>query len=453
LEKNEIWLNAHAFIWAFVCYFCMYAYRKPFTASKYEGYTLWSVDFKIMLVTAQVLGYTVSKFIGIKVISELNMRHRSIWIIVFIFSAEVTLILFGAIPPPYNIIPMFFNGLPLGMIWGLVFSYLEGRRTSEILGCGMCISFIISSGLVKSCGQAMLNHGLNQFWMPATVGAIFFPPLLLSVYLLECTPEPNAADIAARTERVAMTNQDRWRFFTTFAPGLILMTLFYTCLAAYRDFRDNFAAELWAGFGYADEPSVFAISEIIVAVITVIPIGLFMLIKVHLRTLIAYHILIAFAMILAGVFTLIINSGKLQALPYMIVTGVGLYLSYVPFNSIIFDLIIATFQYKANCGFMMYLCDSIGYLASVAVLFVKNFASKQESWIQFYYIFSYVVAIAGLGLILGSLAYWAKRYHAWTIVEAANDETEKKCEEEDQLEEKRKEMMEMREASQTAADV
>ncbi|MFM8930826.1 MAG: DUF5690 family protein, partial [Gemmataceae bacterium] len=61
---------------AFGAYFCMYGFRKPYTAASFRGDTLWGLDWKSMLVIAQVLGYTLSKFLGIKVISELPARHR-----------------------------------------------------------------------------------------------------------------------------------------------------------------------------------------------------------------------------------------------------------------------------------------------------------------------------------------------------------------------------------------
>ena len=49
----------------------MYAFRKPFTAGSYvEPSSFGGVGYKSILVTAQVLGYTLSKFIGIKVVAE-----------------------------------------------------------------------------------------------------------------------------------------------------------------------------------------------------------------------------------------------------------------------------------------------------------------------------------------------------------------------------------------------
>ena len=413
-KKSYLGLNIFAFISAFVCYFSMYAFRKPFTSATYEGYTLWHVDYKIMCITFQSIGYTISKFLGIKIISELNPKRRGLWIILFISIAEISLIIFGAVPPPYNSLLMLINGLPLGMIWGLVFSYLEGRQTSEVLGSGMAISFIVSSGAVKSVGQAMLSYGVNQFWMPATAGAIFFIPLLLSVFFLESIPEPNEQDIASRTERVKMTHEERVDFCKIFAPGMILMTLFYMILNAYRDFRDNFAPELWGAFGYDDTPSIFTTSEIIVAVIVVIPIGCFMLIKDNIKTLIAYYVLIAAGMVLVGVCTIFCDSNDLKGLYFMIITGVGLYVGYVPFNSIIFDLFLATFRYKANSGFLMYICDSFGYLTSIAVLFIKNFASANLSWLDFFIYVSYAMSVAGLVIILADLAYNLIKYKRWT---------------------------------------
>jgi MFS family permease len=406
----------------------MYGFRKPFTASSYKGLKLWGVQFKIMLVTAQAIGYTISKFAGIKIISELNQNRRGFWIIVFIAIAELTLILFGATPHPYNVIWMFLNGLPLGMIWGLVFSFLEGRRTSEILGCGMAVSFIVSSGIVKSIGKSLLNKGISQWWMPATVGAIFFIPLVLSTLVLESVPAPNEDDVASRTERVQMTGKDRTRFFFTFWPGLILWVLFMVVLTAYRDFRDNFAPELWEQWGYSETPSIYSVSEIIVACVIIVPIGLFMFIPSHIWTLISYHILIAVGLIVTLICTIICDSGKMSGVIWMIITGVGLYLGYIPFNSIMFDCFLSAFKYRANTGFLMYICDACGYLSSIAILFVKNFAAPSLSWANFFMKLSYYMCIINTVIISVSLAYYIIKYKLYAtngkIYENGKSDTE-----------------------------
>ena len=413
-QKSYLGLNIFAFIAAFCCYFSMYGFRKGFTAAYYSGIKLFDVDFKILALTFQQVGYTLSKFVGIKFISELNPARRGFWIIAFITISEIGLILFGLIPSPYNCFCMFLNGLPLGFIWGLVFSYLEGRRTTEILGSGMCVSFIVSSGAVKSVGSGILKSGIvNEFWMPATVGAIFFPVTLLTVFLLECIPPPSQEDIESRTARVAMTGADRKRFIKEFFPGLFAMIIFYMFLTAYRDFRDNFAPELWSAFGYESEPSIFTISEIVVAVVVIIPIGLFMLIKEKIKIFVSYHILILCGQALVLVCSIFVQKGSMSGLIFMVTTGVGLYVGYVPFNSIIFDLFIATFKYPANSGFLQYLADSFGYLAAIIVLFIKNFASPNLSWLNFFCYISYAMSGIGLLTILISLFYYLYKFKVW----------------------------------------
>ena len=57
---------------------------------------------------------------------------------------EVALLLFALVPAPYNFGCLFLNGLPLGMVFGLVLSFLEGRRLTEALAAGLCASFIVA---------------------------------------------------------------------------------------------------------------------------------------------------------------------------------------------------------------------------------------------------------------------------------------------------------------------
>ena len=90
--------------------------------------------------------------------------------------------------------------------WGLVFSYLEVLRTSELLGAGLRATFIVASGMVRSVGKSLIVYfDVPEFWMPVTTGLIFTPLLFVSVYALSLLPEPDAADEAARQKRQPMT--------------------------------------------------------------------------------------------------------------------------------------------------------------------------------------------------------------------------------------------------------
>ena len=116
-------------------------------------------------------------------------RGRTILALIAI--AHFALLLFALIPPPWNFVFLFMNGLPLGMVFGLLLSFLEGRQVTETLAAGLCASFIVSSGVVKSVGSwLMLEHGVTEYWMPFLTGLIFIPPLIAAVWMLRQIPPP-----------------------------------------------------------------------------------------------------------------------------------------------------------------------------------------------------------------------------------------------------------------------
>ncbi|MCA9621087.1 MAG: hypothetical protein KC731_18825, partial [Myxococcales bacterium] len=236
---------AWAIVASFSTYFCMYAFRKPFAVGTFTGTIdvvgLGAVDAKIVYVIAQILGYAASKFLGIKVVSEMPPGRRARAIVVAIAVAELALIAFGVAPPSLRAVCLFFNGLPLGMVWGLVFGFLEGRRSSDALGAALCVSFIVASGFVKTVGKLVMTSGVSEAWMPAVTGAIFFVPMMGFIWMLAQLPPPSREDEAARQKRVPMDRAARHAFFRALAPGLVALILAYVLLTAYRDFRDNFA--------------------------------------------------------------------------------------------------------------------------------------------------------------------------------------------------------------------
>ncbi len=400
----------YAIIAAFGTYFCMYAYRKPFTVATYEGMSFVGVDYKIWLIIVQVVGYMLSKFIGIKIISEMGRRGRLIWLLGLIGIAEVALLLFALIPPPYNIICLFFNGLPLGMIWGIVFSYLEGRTFSEVLGAGLSASFIVSSGAVKSVGKTLMGTWeVSAFWMPFLTGVIFTAPLLLFAWLLNQLPAPTAEDERERTARQPMNAAERLAFFKQLAPGLTVLIFFYILLTAYRDFRDNFAAEIWDALGYGDVPAVFTLAELPIALSVLIMLGATMFIRNNRFAFMLYHGILLVSVALVGVSTWLFQAGIMPGGLWMVCVGLGLYLCYVPFNCILFDRMIAAFRIVANSGFLIYLADSFGYLGSVGVLLYKNFGQANLSWLQFFVQASYALTAIGVLTMLVSWMYFCRK--------------------------------------------
>lgn len=390
---------------AFLTYSCMYAFRKPFAVGVFEGMSFWGVDYKIWLITSQVVGYTLSKFLGIKYIAELNATSRARYILILVGIAEVALLLFWLVPRPYNVIFMFFNGLPLGMIWGVVFSYLEGRRLTELLGAGLSASFIIASGVVKSVGKwLMVDLHVSEFAMPFLTGLLFAFPLVISVFLLDCIPPPTTEDERLRTKRLPMNRMERKTFLHKFYLGIILLVTTYTFLTIFRELRDNFSVEIWKSLGYGNDPGIFTVAEIPVALFTLISLALITFVRPNYKAfnLILFIIFAGFLLIIAA--TMLFTFHLIGGAAWMIVVGIGLYLGYVPFNAFLYERLISSFKYVSNIGFVIYVSDAFGYLGSLGVVFYKNFFSAQIRWIDF---FSQAgLGLSVLGLVLTTLSYF-----------------------------------------------
>ena len=399
----------------FCAYFSMYAFRKPFTAATFDVVPGWhfALDYKIALVIAQAAGYALSKLIGVKVISEIAPARRSVAILGLIGAAWLALVAFALVPAPWNIAALFLNGLPLGMIWGLVFGYMEGRRVSEVLGAILCASFILSSGVVKSVGAWLLIAGhVSPFWMPAATGAAFLPLLLVSVWVLGALPPPDAEDEAERVKRAPMNGAERGAFLRTYALGIVLLVLAYILLTALRDFRDNFAAEIWTALGYGKEAGIFTASELPVAAISLVALGAVMAVRDNLRALMVIHGIVFAGFVLLGVSTLAFGAHLLSPLAWMILAGAGLYMAYTPFNAMLFDRLIAFSGRVATAGFLIYVADASGYLGSVALLLWRNFGGFKLDWLQFFTLSAYVTSVAGAVLTALAAIYFATRQRA-----------------------------------------
>ncbi len=414
-RANPILFTTVAGVAGFCAYFSMYAFRKPFTAATFEAVPGWTfvLDYKIALVLAQVAGYALSKLIGIKVVSELSPARRGGAILLLIGLAWLALVAFAVIPAPWNVAALFFNGLPLGMIWGLVFGYMEGRRVSEALGAILCASFILSSGVVKSVGAWLVTSAhVDRFWMPAAAGAVFFPLLLISVWILGQLPPPNAADEAQRIKRAPMSAAERGAFLAVYWPGVTLLTASYILLTAFRDFRDNFAAEVWTALGYGKESAIFTQSELPVAAIALVALAAVMAVKDNLKALMVIHGIVVAGFLLLGGCTWAFEAHLISPLAFMIAAGAGLYLAYTPFNAMLFDRLVAFSGRVATAGFLIYVADASGYLGSAALLVWRNFGAVKMDWLRFFILSAYATSAVGAVLSAAAALYFWRQGRA-----------------------------------------
>lgn len=401
---------------ALITYMSMYAFRKPLSAATFEGLTYWGMDYKIIALISQVIGYTCSKFLGIRIVSSMKPGQRIRYILGLVGAAWIALFFFAWTPQPYNVLLLVINGLPLGMIFGIVISFLEGRRNTELLGAGLCISFITASGIVKSVGQFLIVHlGVSDFWMPFLTGLVFVPLLLLGVWLLGKIPPPTEEDKALRSERTPMTKVERRKFIHDFSVGVVLAVLTYATLTVYRDLRDNFTVELWAQMGYEGNSGILAYTEICIALLVLFFIAN-MIRVINNRK--AFYGNIGFFIgsgLLLFFSTWAFSEGRLSPVWWMILSGFGLYLCYACFHTMFFERWIALFRYSSNIGFLICVSDSFGYLGSVGVLVYKNFFNYDVDWLAFIKVAAYISGSLITLLSIGMFFYFSHKEKVTSI--------------------------------------
>jgi hypothetical protein len=297
LQKNPAYTSLLAAVVCFAAYTCIFAFRKAFNVAPYGGYTVLGLDYKVVLIITQVFGYMLSKFYGIKFISELKRFGRGKLILILVGISWVAWLFFALIPPPYNFGVLVLNGFPLGMLWGVLFSYVEGRRATDFIGAALAVSFIFGSGLSKTVALAVMhNWNVTEYWMPFVTGLLYAIPLLLFVFLLEKLPPPDAADVAHRTERKPMSAADRKAFVKIFLPGIILLVAVYIFVTVLREIRDSFMADMWRASREEFSAGVFAKTETFISIIILVMVASMVALKNNLKAF-----LIAQWMMLAGV--------------------------------------------------------------------------------------------------------------------------------------------------------
>lgn len=404
-SRKQLLSALFAAIVAFLTYASVYAYRKPFTVATFEGISFWDVSYQTILIICQGIGYMFSKFYGIKFIAELKRLQRWKIILVLVGISWLALLGFALVPPPYGMPFLLINGFMLGFLWGIIFSYVEGRRTTDFIGSAMAVSFIFAGGFTRSVAVMLRDEwAVPQQWLGFVTGLVFLLPLLFFIYLLEKIPAPDAEDIAERTVRLPMDKNARKNFLKQFGFGLLLVTITYVFLTVMRDVRDNFMSNMWNELGYGSKPAIFTKTETITSLIVLGMMSLLVIIRKNILAFRLVHLVIISGFAIAGIASILFLNGQMSGAMWMQLTGLGLYMGYIPFNCIFFERMIATFRIAGNVGFLIYIADAYGYLGSMVVVLSKEIGRVQLNWVNFYS--NGVLLFAVFGIIGTSFSYF-----------------------------------------------
>lgn len=386
---------------ALLSYSLVYALRKPYTAASFEGWDFWGIDYKVAVTTIQILGYLVAKFFGIKLISELKREKRFRFFVSSAVLAEFALLLFGLLEAPYNALTMFLNGLSLGCMWGIIFSFIEGRKITDMLASLLGVSMVFSSGLAKSFGLYVINDlGIAPFWMPALIGIVALPLLIFMGYMLKCLPHPTDEDIQLRNERVVLDHKGRMALFRKYAPILSLLFIGNFLLLVLRDIKEDFLVNILDMKGQSSW--LFAQVDTVVTLIILGIFGLFIFFRSNIKALMCLMMLVVTGCLTMTYVSANYETLNLSPVAWLFVQSLSLYIAYLTFQTIFFDRFIACFKIKGNVGFFIAIIDFIGYVGTVSLLSIKEMFKVDLEWFALFNKMAMTVGV--LGTVIFTLA-------------------------------------------------
>jgi len=252
---------------------------------------------------------------------------------------------------------------------------------------------------------------VSESWMPAVTGFYFLPIFLLCVWLLNQIPRPDHLDVQERVERKPMGRAERLAFVRQFTLGIVLLCTAYFFLTAYRDFRDNYQVELFdeLGYSYAQNKTIISRAETIVMFGVLGALALLNVIRQNRFGLIASFSVMSGGLLLMGLSTLLLEAHMISGFWWMTLIGLGSYLAYVPYGSLLFDRLLASTRVVGTAVFAIYLADAIGYTGSVGIQLFKDVAQSDVSRLSFFKNFTYLMSVVGAVCLIWSCLYFLRK--------------------------------------------
>ena len=209
-----------------------------------------------------------------------------------------------------------------------------------------------------------------------------------------------------------MNSSQRWAFFCTFLPAMLMLLLVYFFLSAYRDFRDNYTPEIFMAMneGYETSPKLFLQADWPVAFGVMLALGCLNLFRDHRFGLIAVFGVMLIGIIMMGTATLLHDFKVISGLWWMILIGTGAYLAYVPYGAVLFERVMASTKVAGTAVFAIYLHDAVGYTGSISVQLYKDLGQSELNYFEFLRNFTWLLCGLGLVCFVASCIYFTAKH-------------------------------------------
>jgi hypothetical protein len=179
---------------------------------------------------------------------------------------------------------------------------------------------------------------------------------------------------------------------------------------AYRNVRDDFMGGILQDLGHTVAPEDFANTENFVGLSVIAVLCCLRLVKNNRQAVWVNLGLVAAGALLLGGSTALLQAEMLSPISFYVLNGIGLYVAFVPYQSILMDRLIATLPTVATASFLIALGDSYGYLSVVGVYLGRDIyqttTGTQLPWASLLMSLSYAVSILVPLAMIGNFVYF-----------------------------------------------
>jgi hypothetical protein len=288
---------------------------------------------------------------------------------------------------------------------------LEGRTITELLVATLTASFIVGSGFAKSIGKwVMIHWEVSEITMPFVASGCMLLPFAGFVWALSFIPPPTDEDQRIRSIRQPMDAQARRSFIKDFGLSLAIFVISYVLLTTFREFRDNFAPEIWAALGRGSQIALYTQTEIPIAIFVLFLMIALRWVKNNYRAFWLIELWMLGGGVLIGLSTWLFERQLISAEWWLVLLGLGVYVAYAMCNSLYFERMIAAFQRKGTIGFLITYADYYAYFGSVLVLLYKNYFQPKIAYLDFFIRLSYTISSLYILLVCISMYLLSVKY-------------------------------------------
>ena len=190
MDSKYILISIYLIFISAITDFATYGISTAIFSGEYNTQSVFG-NTKNALTIAQILGYLVGKFIGMRIFARIHKEHRIYYLMLIYVLATIPLIIFGVLPPVGQVIMFFLSSIPMVLFWGFLVFYIEGRNSTVIIIMIVYMALIMASGVAKTIGTLIMNGGISENWMPAICASVSTIICAVFSYLLYLSPSTN----------------------------------------------------------------------------------------------------------------------------------------------------------------------------------------------------------------------------------------------------------------------